>query len=65
MTAWYKPNSKKPIYRNLLKDEFIWSLFDLEQNKKKLEKNKKKPLTLELAKLFHQELNIPAEVLLS
>ena len=27
--------------------------------------NKKKPLTLELAKLFHQELNIPAEVLLS
>jgi HTH-type transcriptional regulator/antitoxin HigA len=26
--------------------------------------NKKKPLTLELAKLFHQELNIPAEVLL-
>lgn len=27
--------------------------------------NKKKPQTLELAKLFHQELNIPAEVLLS
>ena len=27
--------------------------------------NKKKPLTLELAKLFHQTLNIPAEVLLS
>ena len=27
--------------------------------------NKKKPLTLELAKLFHQELHIPAEVLLS
>ena len=27
--------------------------------------NKRKPLTLELAKLFHQELNIPAEVLLS
>lgn len=27
--------------------------------------NKKKPLTLELAKLFHQLLNIPAEVLLS
>ncbi len=27
--------------------------------------NKKKPLSLELAKLFHQELNIPAEVLLS
>ena len=27
--------------------------------------NKKKPLTLELAKIFHQELNIPAEVLLS
>jgi HTH-type transcriptional regulator/antitoxin HigA len=27
--------------------------------------NKKKPLTLELAKLFHQELKIPAEVLLS
>jgi HTH-type transcriptional regulator/antitoxin HigA len=27
--------------------------------------NKKKPLTLELAKLFHQVLNIPAEVLLS
>jgi HTH-type transcriptional regulator/antitoxin HigA len=27
--------------------------------------NKKKPLTLALAKLFHQELNIPAEVLLS
>ncbi|MFA9205182.1 MAG: type II toxin-antitoxin system HigA family antitoxin [Burkholderiaceae bacterium] len=26
--------------------------------------NKKKPLTLELAKLFHQELNIPAEVFL-
>jgi len=25
----------------------------------------KKPLTLELAKLFHRELNIPAEVLLS
>jgi HTH-type transcriptional regulator/antitoxin HigA len=27
--------------------------------------NKKKPLTLALAKLFHQELNIPAEVLLA
>lgn len=27
--------------------------------------NKKKPLTLELARLFHQTLNIPAEVLLS
>ena len=27
--------------------------------------NKKKPLTLELAKLFYKELNIPAEVLLS
>jgi HTH-type transcriptional regulator / antitoxin HigA len=27
--------------------------------------NKKKPLTLELAKLFHIELGIPAEVLLS
>ncbi len=27
--------------------------------------NKKKPLTLEIAKLFHHELNIPAEVLLS
>jgi len=27
--------------------------------------NKRKPLTLELAKLFHQELKIPAEVLLS
>jgi HTH-type transcriptional regulator / antitoxin HigA len=27
--------------------------------------NKKKPLTLELVKIFHQELNIPAEVLLS
>jgi HTH-type transcriptional regulator/antitoxin HigA len=27
--------------------------------------NKKKPLTLELAKLFHKELNIPAEVLLA
>jgi HTH-type transcriptional regulator/antitoxin HigA len=27
--------------------------------------NKKKPLTLELAKIFHQKLNIPAEVLLS
>jgi len=27
--------------------------------------NKKKPLTLKLAKLFHQELNIPAEILLS
>ena len=27
--------------------------------------NKKKPLTLELAKMFHQELNIPAEILLS
>lgn len=27
--------------------------------------NKKKPLTLELARLFYQELNIPAEVLLS
>ena len=25
----------------------------------------RKPLTLELAKLFHRELNIPAEVLLS
>lgn len=27
--------------------------------------NKRKPLTLELARLFHQELRIPAEVLLS
>ena len=27
--------------------------------------NKRKPLTLELAKLFHHELNIPAEILLS
>ena len=27
--------------------------------------NKRKPLTLELAKIFHQELNIPADVLLS
>lgn len=27
--------------------------------------NKKKPLTLEIAKLFYHELNIPAEVLLS
>ncbi len=27
--------------------------------------NKRKPLTLELAKLFHNELHIPAEVLLS
>ena len=27
--------------------------------------NKKKPLTLELAKFFHQELKIPAELLLS
>ncbi len=27
--------------------------------------NKRKPLTLELAKIFHQELNIPAEVLIS
>jgi HTH-type transcriptional regulator/antitoxin HigA len=27
--------------------------------------NKRKPFTLELARLFHQELNIPAEVLLS
>jgi len=27
--------------------------------------NKKKPLTLELAKLFHKELNIPAEILLA
>ena len=27
--------------------------------------NKKKPLTLELAKLFHQEFNIPSDVLLS
>ena len=27
--------------------------------------NKRKPLTLELARLFHRELNIPAEVLLS
>jgi HTH-type transcriptional regulator/antitoxin HigA len=27
--------------------------------------NKRKPLTLELAKLFHHELKIPAEVLLS
>ena len=27
--------------------------------------NKRKPLTLELAKLFHRELHIPAEVLLS
>jgi HTH-type transcriptional regulator/antitoxin HigA len=27
--------------------------------------NKRKPLTLELAKLFHKEMNIPADVLLS
>lgn len=27
--------------------------------------NRKKPLTLDLAKLFHKELNIPAEILLS
>ena len=27
--------------------------------------NKRKPLTLELAKLFHRELKIPAEILLS
>lgn len=27
--------------------------------------NKRKPLTLELARLFHQELSIPADVLLS
>lgn len=27
--------------------------------------SERKPLTLELAKLFHRELNIPAEVLLS
>jgi HTH-type transcriptional regulator/antitoxin HigA len=27
--------------------------------------NKKKPLTLELAKLFHRELGIPADILLS
>ena len=27
--------------------------------------NKHKPLTLELAKLFHKELSIPAEILLS
>ena len=27
--------------------------------------NKRKPLTLELAKLFHHELNIPAEILLA
>ena len=27
--------------------------------------NKRKPLTLEIAKLFHRELSIPAEVLLS
>ena len=27
--------------------------------------NKRKPLTLELARLFHKELGIPAEVLLS
>lgn len=27
--------------------------------------NKRKPLTLELAKLFHRELSIPAEVLLA
>lgn len=27
--------------------------------------NKRKPLTLALAKLFHQEFNIPAEILLS
>ena len=27
--------------------------------------NKKKPLTLELAKIFHRELGIPADVLLS
>jgi HTH-type transcriptional regulator / antitoxin HigA len=27
--------------------------------------NRKKPLTLDMAKLFHKELNIPAEILLS
>jgi HTH-type transcriptional regulator/antitoxin HigA len=27
--------------------------------------SKRKPLTLELARLFHKELNIPAEVLLA
>ena len=27
--------------------------------------NKRKPLTLELARLFHEQLNIPAEVLLA
>jgi HTH-type transcriptional regulator/antitoxin HigA len=27
--------------------------------------NKRKPLTLELAKIFHKELKIPAEILLS
>jgi HTH-type transcriptional regulator/antitoxin HigA len=27
--------------------------------------NRRKPLTLELARRFHKELNIPAEVLLS
>lgn len=27
--------------------------------------NKRKPLTLELAKLFHNELGIPADILLS
>jgi HTH-type transcriptional regulator/antitoxin HigA len=27
--------------------------------------NKRKPLTLELAKLFHREFSIPAEILLS
>jgi HTH-type transcriptional regulator/antitoxin HigA len=27
--------------------------------------NKRKPLTLEIARIFHQELSIPAEVLLS
>jgi HTH-type transcriptional regulator/antitoxin HigA len=27
--------------------------------------NKRKPLTLELAKLFHRELDIPADILLS
>jgi HTH-type transcriptional regulator / antitoxin HigA len=27
--------------------------------------NKRKPMTLEIAKIFHKELNIPAEILLS
>lgn len=27
--------------------------------------NRKKPLTLDLARLFHKELNIPADILLS